>query len=135
MSQRGKIKTKECPIGLATWRPLATPERVCLAGVETCRASSPTKYYFFCHLNEEMNSKGVNNFPKVTDLVRGAGLGFESRCIRSLESLRVNSTEAVVEGEHSFQSVALQTWKGPLRLWICLPHLTNEETEYLAKKV
>ena len=81
-----------------------------------------------------MNSKGVNSFPKVTDLVWGE-LGFESGCIRSLESLRVNSTEAVVEGEHLFKSVALQTWKGPLRLWIHLPHLTNEETEYLARKV
>lgn len=93
-----------------------------------------SKYCFFCYLNEDMNSKGVNNFPKVTDLVRGE-LGFESGCIRSLESLRVNSTEAVVEGEHLFQSVALQTWKGPLRLWIHLPHLRNEETEYLARKV
>lgn len=81
-----------------------------------------------------MNSKGVNNFPKGTDLVRGE-LGFESGRIRSLESLRVNPTEAVVEGEHLFQSVALQTWKGPLRLWIHLPHLTNAETEYLARKV
>lgn len=31
-----------------------------------------SKYYFFCYLNEDMNSKGVNNFPKVTDLVRGS---------------------------------------------------------------
>ena len=42
------------------------------------------KNYFFYYLNEEMNSKGVNNFPKVTDLVRGE-LGFESGCVGPLE--------------------------------------------------
>lgn len=35
MLQRGKIRRKKCPWGLATWRPLGTPERVGLVGGET----------------------------------------------------------------------------------------------------
>lgn len=35
MLQRGEMRTKECPFGLATWRPLGTPERVSLVGMET----------------------------------------------------------------------------------------------------
>lgn len=35
-------------------------------------SSSPAKYYFFCYLDEEMNLKGLSNFPKITDLVRGS---------------------------------------------------------------
>ena len=67
---------------MPTW--FGIPERVGLAGLETWWASSPVKNYFFYYLNEEMNSKGVNNFPKVTDLVRGE-LGFESGCVGPLE--------------------------------------------------
>lgn len=52
-----------------------------------------------------MNSEGLNNLLKVVELVRGK-LGFESWCIRPVESLRVNFTEALVGGENLFGTAA-----------------------------
>lgn len=59
------------------------------------------------------NLEGFNNFLKVIELVRGK-LVFESWCIRSMESLRVNFTETLVEGDNLFRTAAFTHGRG---LW------------------
>lgn len=58
-----------------------------------------------------MNSWRLNNFLKVIELVRGK-LGFESWCIRPVESLNVNFTEALVEGDNLFRTAAFRHGRG-----------------------